>query len=201
MNFSFSGLLYLSWDQNSDGNNHQALLAQHKRWLCSDTKALGRKLLCVHVYNAFWHCLWSHRLWSSLASAVCRNKFLRQWWYFACIEDKSMIKYIPKLLMIDFFFPEKQLMILDVPSETSDFQRRMSGISEESKPHTQHLSWAGYLKQMDSWKEVPVFWTLPNNSEYFVEEVRCPPENCKLFKNAKHQKGTLRKAYLGSNGK
>lgn len=59
----------------------------------------------------------------------------------------------------------------------------------------------GTQNQMDSWKEVPVFWTLPNNSEYSDAEVKCPPENCKLLKNAEHQKGTLRKAYLASNGK
>lgn len=79
------------------------------------------------------------------------------------------------------FFPEKQLMILDVPSETSDFKRRMSGISEESKPHTQHMFWTGHPNQMDSWMEVPVFWTLPNNSEYSDGEVRCPPENCRKY--------------------
>lgn len=99
------------------------------------------------------------------------------------------------------FFPEEQLMILDVPSETSDFQRRMSGIPEESKPPTQHMFWTGHPKQMDSWKEAPVFWTLPNNSEYSDEEVRCPPEKFRLFRNAKHWEGTLTKFYLVSNGK
>lgn len=162
--------------------------------------AVGRKHLCVHVYNAFWQCLQSHKLWSSFASAVCRSKLLRQWWYFACTEDKSMIKYIPGPLTIEFF-SRKASMILDVPSETCDFQRRMSGISEESKPHTQRMFWIGHPKQMDSWKEAPVFWTLPNNSEYSDEEVRCPPENCKPFRNAEHQKWTLRKAYLASSGK
>lgn len=99
------------------------------------------------------------------------------------------------------FFSRKAANDLGCPSETFDFQRRMSGISEESKPHTQHIFWTGHPKQMDSWKEAPVFWTLPNNSVYSDEEVRCPPENCKLFRNADHQKGTLRKAYLESNSK
>lgn len=147
--------------------------------------ALKRRLLCVHVYNAFWQCLQSHRLWSSFASAVCRSKLLRQWWYFACIEERVWLNIFLDHCQLTFF-PEKQPMILDVPTETSDLQRRMSGISKESKTHTQHMFWTGHPKQMVTWKEASVFWTLPNNSEYSDEEVMCPPENCKLFRNAKH---------------
>lgn len=36
LDFYFSGLLYLSWGQNPNGNNYWAVLAQHKRWLNSD---------------------------------------------------------------------------------------------------------------------------------------------------------------------
>lgn len=94
------------------------------------------------------------------------------------------------------FFSEKQPMILKVPSKTSDFQRGMPGTSKESKPHTQHMFWTGHPKQMVTWKQATVFWTLPNISEYSDEEVMCPLENCKLFRNARHQKRTWTKAKL-----